>query len=201
MKRLALLIAALLATDAMAADAGAPMQWRAIATDTDRQRLSEWRDAWIEALEKVRATPDAAKLSADAALFDPDRAIDAPMPKAGDYRCRVVKLGAKGPANLDYVAYPWFTCQVGAGDAPVTFEKIGGSQRQIGRLYPASGNRAVFLGTLALGDERSAITYGRDDGRNVAGWLERIGPSRWRLVMPRPQFESIIDVMEIVPAR
>ena len=35
--------------------------------------------------------------------------------------------------------------------------------------------------------------------RDVAGYVERIGPSRWRLVMPQPHFESKVDVMELVP--
>jgi hypothetical protein len=44
------------------------------------------------------------------------------------------------------------------------------------------------------------MQYGVDKDRDVAGFVERIGPNRWRLVMPRPHFESIVDVMELVPA-
>ncbi|HEU4704481.1 MAG TPA: DUF4893 domain-containing protein, partial [Sphingomicrobium sp.] len=43
--------------------------------------------------------------------------------------------------------------------------------------------------------------YGRDKERDVAGFVERIGPDRWRLLMPRPHFESRIDVLELVPNR
>jgi hypothetical protein len=32
------------------------------------------------------------------------------------------------------------------------------------------------------------------------GLFERVGPQRWRLVMPYPRWESTIDVMELVPA-
>ena len=39
----------------------------------------------------------------------------------------------------------------------------------------------------------------RTEQRDVAGYVERIGPSRWRLVMPKPHFESQLDVMELVP--
>ena len=59
--------------------------------------------------------------------------------------------------------------------------------------------RGVFLGTLVLGDEDRAMRYGQDETRNVAGYLERIGERRWRLVMPRPHYESLTDVMELVP--
>ena len=60
--------------------------------------------------------------------------------------------------------------------------------------------RQVFLGTLVLGDEQRAMQYGRDPDRDVAGFVEKIGPNRWRLVMPYPAFESLTDVLELVPA-
>ena len=34
----------------------------------------------------------------------------------------------------------------------------------------------------------------------MIGYVERIGAKRWRVVFPRPRFESIVDVMELVPA-
>jgi hypothetical protein len=43
------------------------------------------------------------------------------------------------------------------------------------------------------------MQYGRDQERDVAGFVERIGPNRWRMLLPRPHFESQIDVMELVP--
>jgi hypothetical protein len=58
----------------------------------------------------------------------------------------------------------------------------------------------VFLGTIVLGDEQRALQYGRDTERDVAGYVERIGADRWRLIMPRPHFESQMDVMELVPS-
>jgi hypothetical protein len=57
----------------------------------------------------------------------------------------------------------------------------------------------VFLGTLQLGDEQAVLRYGHDRERAVAGWLERIGDRRWRLVFPYPAFESVVDVLELVP--
>jgi hypothetical protein len=58
----------------------------------------------------------------------------------------------------------------------------------------------VLLGSLVLGDEERAMQYGQDEMRDVAGFVERIGPNRWRLVMPEPHFESRLDVMELVPS-
>jgi hypothetical protein len=34
----------------------------------------------------------------------------------------------------------------------------------------------------------------------MAGVVERIGERRWRLVLPYPNFESTIDVLELLPA-
>jgi len=35
----------------------------------------------------------------------------------------------------------------------------------------------------------------------MAGYVERVGERRWRMVLPRPTFESIVDVIELVPVR
>jgi hypothetical protein len=79
--------------------------------------------------------------------------------------------------------------------------KLSGSQRYVGLLFPGDAIHEVFLGTLVLGDERRSLQYGQDDMRDVVGYLERIGPERWRLVMPAPHFESQTDVMELVPLK
>jgi hypothetical protein len=78
--------------------------------------------------------------------------------------------------------------------------KLNGSQRQFGLIFPGDLLRQVFLGTLVLGDETRALQYGQDDSRDVVGYVERIGPNRWRLVLPSPHVESQLDVMELVPA-
>jgi hypothetical protein len=44
------------------------------------------------------------------------------------------------------------------------------------------------------------MQYGVDPERDVAGFVERVGPERWRLIIPRPYFEPQLEVMELVPA-
>jgi hypothetical protein len=51
-----------------------------------------------------------------------------------------------------------------------------------------------------LGDEHGAFQYGLDEQRDIVGYVERVGPQRWRLVMPKPVFESHLDVMELLPS-
>jgi hypothetical protein len=78
---------------------------------------------------------------------------------------------------------------------------LNGSQRPVGVLFPDHDRRLIFLGTLQLGDEAAAIRYGRDTERDLVGLVERIGPRRWRIGFPAPHFESLLDVIELVPRR
>ena len=173
--------------------------WRAVATTDDRERLRDWRDAFVSALKAARAAGHAEAIAREGALLEPDAALGGgPIPN-GDYRCRVIKLGAKSPGLLDFVAYPAFACRIRPDGTLQHFAKLSGSQRYVGMVFPGDVLRQVFLGTLVLGDEQRAMQYGRDRERNVAGFVERLGSRRWRLLMPRPHFESQIDVLELVP--
>jgi len=176
-----------------------PTDWRSVASLADRKRIANWRTAWVAALRAARAAGHGDKLAARSALFDPDSALPNPYIPPGDYRCRATKLGAKSAGLLDYVAYGWFTCRIAAEEDIFSFAKLSGSQRPIGLLFDDSDRRQVFLGTLQLGDESGIIDYGIDDNRDMAGLVERIGANRWRLVLPYPAFESLLDVIEISP--
>jgi hypothetical protein len=58
----------------------------------------------------------------------------------------------------------------------------------------------VMLGSMALSAEPPANSYGQRPDRDLIAVLERIGPQRWRLVLPWPQYESNLDLIELVPA-
>ena len=173
--------------------------WRAIATPDDRGRLRDWRSAFVSALKAARANGHAAEIAREGALLEPDAALGGPPIPNGNYRCRVIKLGAKSPGMLDYVGYPPFTCSIRQERELQGFAKMTGSQRYVGLVFPGDAMRQVFLGTVVLGDERRAMQYGRDEERDVAGFVEGIGPNRWRMLMPKPHFESQIDVLELTP--
>jgi hypothetical protein len=133
-------------------------------------------------------------------LLEPDAALgSAPIPN-GLYKCRVIKVGAKSKGLLDYIAYPAFDCRISQQNQLQSFTKLTGSQRHVGLIFPDSAVRQVFLGTLVLGDESQALQYGRDADRDLAGWVERVGERRWRLLLPYPAFESTLDIVELVPA-
>ncbi len=176
------------------------MDWRKVATAGDRERLRGWRAAWMTALGKARAAGNGPAIAAQGALFDPDRALGNAKPPPGRYQCRVFKLGANGTAMREFTAYPAFDCRVDDEGDIASFYKTSGSQRPVGLLFDDGAAREVFLGTMMLGDESKPLNYGRDADRDMIGALERIGPKRWRLVLPYPRFESILDVVELVPA-
>ena len=197
MRTLAYLALLAVASCATTQEAAPLPTWQEVVTSHDRVRLRDWRTAFTRALEQSRAANHSAEIESEGALLDPDAAIGGPIPN-GDYRCRVIKVGAKSQGLLEYVTYPAFRCRIEQGQAQ-RFTKLSGSQRQVGLIYPADQLRQVFLGTLVLGDETQAYKYGTDGDRDVAGWVERIGDNRWRMVLPSPRYESLLDVIELVP--
>src|SRR5438270_6060454 len=174
--------------------------YRQVISDNDRIRLRDWRASFEDGLAAARKAGHSTEIDRDGPLLDPDAALAGPAIPNGIYHCRVIKLGAKDPGNLDFASYGGFTCRVRQERALQRLSKLSGAQRYVGLIFPSDAIRNVFLGTLAFADETRVLQYGQDDQRDVAGYVERIGPNRWRLVMPQPHFESRIDVMELVPA-
>ena len=173
--------------------------WRAIVTQPDRERLRGWRDAWVAGLARAWAASPRL-VAAQGALFEPDRALAGALPPPGAYRCRVFKLGANGTAMADFTRYPDAQCRIDDDDGQSRFYMMEAAQRPVGRLFADGPNRAVFLGTLMLGEESRSFNYSSDATRDLVGYVERIGDKRWRLVLPSPRFESLLDVIELVPA-
>ncbi len=174
-----------------------PTDWKAVVTPSDMDRIRSWRTAFIAAIEDARRRGSGAGVAAEGRLLDPDAALGAPGPPPGTYRCRVIKLGGMKMAAL--VAYPATTCTLAAEGDVIGFARTGGVQRPVGLIFPGEGSRLIFLGTMMLGDERRPMEYGRDATRDMAGAVERIGPNRWRLILPYPRMESKMDVIELVP--
>ena len=174
--------------------------WRSVATAADERRIERLGNAWKAGLGEAGAR-NRRDLTRLGALVRPSAALARPHPAPGDYRCRTIKLGAKGAAMVPgFIAYGYFRCRVDlspGGD--LTLTKVTGSQRQMGKLYPNGPRQLVFLGTMALSSsERTWPTYGRDAERDVAGVFERVGTHRYRLVMPAPAWESELDILELI---
>lgn len=174
--------------------------WRATATEQDRARIRNWYKAWEAALADARAKGHGAEIDREGVLLRPVAALPNPYLPAGNYRCRTLKVGSQGGGTLGYIAYDWFRCRVDAEQGLSSLTKLTGSQRPVGLIFPDNLTRQVFLGTLELGDETMPVNYGIDRMRDMAGLVERIGDNRWRLVLPAPAYESLLDVIELVPA-
>lgn len=176
-----------------------PAEWRLVILPEDQDRLQRLPEAWTTALAQARDEGYGSEIEALGALADPDAALPDPAPPPGRYRCRTIKIGSPG-SLLAFVAYSWFECEVSRSDGALRLDKLTGSQRQHGVLYPDSDRRLVFLGTLALGsDETRAPAYGAMHDRNVVGVMQRFASGRWRLVQPWPHFESVLDLLELEP--
>jgi hypothetical protein len=173
----------------------APSNWRSVVTADDRGRLRNWRQAWVDATAAVRKAGRGDAIAGPLFAFDvsqPD-----PLPPPGEYRCRVYKLAGTNPRVGAFTAYSAQPCRV-AQDGPVTsFTIAGGLQRPTGLIFKDLPSRGVFLGTEMLADETLPLAYGRDNGRDLAGLVDRVGPGQWRIALPNPHFESTLDVIEI----
>jgi hypothetical protein len=197
--RAAELHAASLLSPRSAANLSPRAQWRRVATDDDRNRLLLWRQTWVAAVAKARKSGNGPAIDAEGVLFDPDRALPRSKPPAGRYHCRVFKVGANGPAARDFTAYPVGDCRIHDEGEVSSLYRVSGPQRPVGLVFDDGPSRSVFLGTMTLGDETKPLNYGLDTSRDMAGFVERIGDRRWRLVLPAPHFETLLDVIELTP--
>jgi hypothetical protein len=180
---------------------GGTDQWRQVVSTADASNLGRLHQAWRLARAEAEDKGFADEVEALGPLVDPNAAQSGNLqPPPGAYRCRTVKLGSQSEAGLAYVAYPFFRCMIEltpGGDLVLT--KTTGSQRARGLLYPDTDRRLVFVGAQAWGmDEVGFPRYGQQPIRDQVGVFERIGASRWRLVVPWPRVESKLEILELV---
>jgi len=183
-------------------EVGPPLKseaWRQVATAADEDRISRVGLAWQEGLADAKKT-NAADVRREGKLLLPRAGLPRPAPTPGSYNCRLIKLGKATPKSKAFESFKPFFCYVEVEGDLLTIVKQTGSRRPAGRLWEDDDpNRLIFLGSLALGDEQQPLAYGDDPKRDMAGVLDRIGPFRWRLVIPWPQSTSKLDVFELTP--
>jgi len=173
--------------------------WKQVATDADEDRIARLGLAWQEALADARKG-FADDIRKEGVLLRPRSSLARPAPTPGSYNCRLIKLGKASAKSKAYESFKPFFCYVEVEGDLLTIVKQTGSQRPAGRLWEDDDSRRlIFLGSLALGDEQQPLAYGDNPGRDMAGVLDRIGPFKWRLVIPWPQSTSKLDVFELTP--
>jgi len=175
-------------------------EWVGAAAPADIDRIHRLDEAWQEGLRQGRGRGFRRAIDGEGALLEPGAALPRAAPTPGSYHCRVIKLGQQSGRGAAFAAYKPFFCYVDVDGDTLTIVKQTGSQRPAGYIYPDRDDRHIFLGSVALGDETSPLAYGDDEKRDLVGVVERVGPFRWRMVMPWPQSGAILEVFELVPA-
>jgi len=174
--------------------------WQAQASAADINRIRRFATGWSSGLAEARAAGFGNDMKTEGKLLNPDAGLPRPAPTPGIYNCRMIKLGREKPKAAAYEKFKPFFCHVGVDRNAFTIIKLTGSQRPAGRMWDDDApNRLVFLGSLGLGSEDEVLNYGDDPKRDMAGVFERIGPFRWRLVIPYPQSGAQMLVFELTP--
>jgi hypothetical protein len=174
--------------------------WRAVAKQTDEDRIQRLGLAWQQAIADAQPK-HRREISAEGALLEPLARLPRPEPTPGSYNCRMISFGKGDRSSPAFQRFKPFFCYVLVDDEGLlTIVKQTGSQRPAGRLWEDDDpNRMIFLGSLALGNEQEPLAYGEDPQRDMAGVFERIAPFRWRLVIPYPRSGAKLEIFELTP--
>lgn len=180
---------------------GGTDDWRKVVNAEDASRIGRLDQAWRLARAEAEDQGSADPVEALGPLVDPNAGQAGRLqPAPGAYRCRTFHMGSNSPGGPAFIPYGWFRCSVEltpGGD--LILSKTTGSQRTRGLLYPNTDSRLVFVGAQAWGmDETGYPAYGQQHERDQVGVLERVGPQRWRMVVPWPRVESKLEILELV---
>jgi hypothetical protein len=188
-----ILFGAALLTLSSAAQAG----WQEDATPFDVNRLSKLDESRAKGLSEAQAGADMGTIHA---VLDPAPQAIGEGALAGKWRCRTIKLGGITPD----VVYGWFACRISRRGGGLFFEKITGSQRIAGQLYPREEGGYVLLGALSVGNEPPHRYSGNHESAgaeatpdDAVGVLSATGSNHARIEFPYPVQESTFDVIEL----
>jgi len=199
MRKLEIFAIASLLLVAASANAG----WQEQASRFDAQRLSHLAESRAKGLDEASRGAPAADLAVIHSVLDAEAVDASSSPLGGIWRCRTIKLGGITPD----VVYSWFRCRISLRHGAPYFEKLTGSQRTSGFLYPQGGG-FVYLGAsyvTAYGPPEKPPHYSGTGAAVGApatpddqiGVLSLLADGRARLELPYPRLESTFDVIEL----
>ena len=172
--------------------------WQDNAAPSDVQRLAQLSESRAKGLQEAsRAAPS--DLAAIQSVLQSGTVSASAGALKGKWRCRMMKLGGLTPA----IVYSWFSCRIGDSHGALAFEKLSGSQRTSGTLYP-DGQGYVYLGASYVTGEKPHAYSGTGAAAGAAatpddqiGHLSLLYDGRARLELPYPTQESTFDVIEL----
>lgn len=177
---------------ASAAHAG----WQDHATPFDQQRLMQLDESREKGLSEAAKGGDMAAIHE---AIDPAPAPVPPGALTGTWRCRTIKLGGMAPS----VVYKWFKCRIAHRGGGLFLEKLNGTQRMGGFLYP-DAKGFVYLGaTSAMHEPPHAYPgNGASAGAKATpdqqiGLFTASSTHEARVEFPYPVQESTFDILEL----
>ena len=195
MRKLEIFAIASLLFVATAANAG----WQEQASRFDAQRLSRLDESRAKGLDEASRGAPAADLAVIHSVLDAEAVDASSSPLGGNWRCRTIKLGGITPD----VVYGWFRCRISLKGGAPYFEKLTGSQRTSGFLYPQGGGFVYLGASYVTGEPPHRYSgNGAEAGAGATpddqiGLLSRLADGRARLELPYPRLESTFDVIEL----
>jgi hypothetical protein len=176
---------------ATAAQAG----WQDVASPYDQKRLSMLQESRAKGLQQAQGGRDMGAISE---VLGPR---GRPMENvAGLWRCRQMKLGGMTPSRV----YDWFNCRISDRGGHLYFQKLNGSTRTAGYLYPNGDGTYVYLGAVSVVGEPvhaysgSGASIGESSTPDdQIGLLVGLGGGHARIELPYPLQESTFDVIEL----
>ncbi len=172
--------------------------WRDEASPADVERIQQLPQIRQAALDDAQHGQGRGDWHVIPRVMQPEgRAIPA-QALIGNWRCRQIKLGRM----TSYMVYDqWFSCNVRPFRGGLLLQKMNGSQRFVGFLFPENG-AWVYLGASSARGEPYHNYSGASPalGAQVTpddqiGLLTGIGDNHLRLEIPAIQ-ESLLDVVE-----
>ncbi len=191
---------AFLALGAFLIAGSAEAGWQDQASAFDAGRLGKLSESRAKGLQEAAQGASQADLATIHAVLDAEPVHVEGAQLAGIWRCRTIKLGGMTPD----VIYSWFRCRIGARGGVLTFQKLTGSQRTNGTLYPDASGGYVYLGATSVANEPTHSYSGSGASAGAAatpddqiGLLLATGSNSARIEFPYPVQESSFDVIEL----